>query len=145
MRGRDAWFTTFNSQWEWVALVGRGACVCWDPLLRVRGDRRNTQLKRRSECISRNFSASRGRRFVSWTARKNLAVLRAGHAAFDWSESGPSFHHQKGRDPPWLSLVVVVRAGSAATRSTVTRSHHVIPQLAAHFALADGGCLRECC
>jgi len=104
MRGGDAWFTTFKSQWEWVVLVGRGACVCWEPFLRVRGDRRNTQPKRRSECISRNISASRGSRFVSWTARKNVAVLRAGHAAFDWSESGPSFQHQKGRDAPWLSL-----------------------------------------
>jgi len=37
MRGGDAWLTTFHSQWEWVALVGRGACVCWDPFLRVLG------------------------------------------------------------------------------------------------------------
>jgi len=27
--------TTFHSPWQWVALVGRGACVCWDPFLRV--------------------------------------------------------------------------------------------------------------
>jgi len=46
------------------------------------GDRRNTQPKRRSECISRNFSASRRRRFASTMACKNLAILRAGHAAF---------------------------------------------------------------
>jgi len=46
------------------------------------GDRRSTQPKRRSECISRNFSASRRRRVASRTACKNLAGLRAGHAAF---------------------------------------------------------------
>jgi len=37
LRGSDAWFTTFHSQWEWVALVGRVACLCWDPFLRVLG------------------------------------------------------------------------------------------------------------
>jgi len=37
LRGSDAWFTTFHSQWKWVALVGRGACSCWDPVFACSG------------------------------------------------------------------------------------------------------------
>jgi len=37
MRGSDAWSTTFHSLWEWVALVGPGACVCSDLLMHVLG------------------------------------------------------------------------------------------------------------
>jgi len=37
LRGTDAWFTTFHSQREWVTLVGRGACLCWDPFFACSG------------------------------------------------------------------------------------------------------------